>query len=142
VYNEIIEPRGLSSDDLLCALPEACGGGRELRGHQSPKDASKAMRDTPVEQLTPKDRDVLQKFASSTKNKIVFVAREGHVRLTYHPDAVEGIRAGDEVAVLFGLNIPFVLRKAEEDNGVRYVFGAGAPPACTLPAETSRFCHS
>lgn len=42
--------------------------------------------------------------------RILFVTNTGRVGLTYHSDIEHGIRQGDIIAGLFGINFPFVLR--------------------------------
>lgn len=49
-------------------------------------------------------------------NKTIFVTSNSHVGLTYHPDMLNGIRPGDVVVGLFGVSLPFVLRKVEQSN--------------------------
>ncbi|KAF2820717.1 hypothetical protein CC86DRAFT_397899 [Ophiobolus disseminans] len=53
----------------------------------------------------------------SVANKVLFVTETGQVGLSYHSDLVNGIRAGDLVVGLFGLNFPFILRARADDNG-------------------------
>ncbi|KAJ4310743.1 hypothetical protein N0V94_008292 [Neodidymelliopsis sp. IMI 364377] len=44
------------------------------------------------------------------KNSIVFVTAKKHLGMAYHPDFQNGIRPGDIVVGLFGINFPFILR--------------------------------
>lgn len=44
-------------------------------------------------------------------HRTMFITEEGHVGLAYHPDVFNGIRVGDVVVGLYGLNIPYVLRQ-------------------------------
>lgn len=46
---------------------------------------------------------------SKTREHRVFVTKENHVGMTYHPDS-DGVRKGDVLVGLFGINFPFVLR--------------------------------
>jgi hypothetical protein len=45
--------------------------------------------------------------------RTLYVTSNGLVGYTYHPDPVDGIRAGDVVVGLFGVNFPFILRPNE-----------------------------
>jgi hypothetical protein len=53
---------------------------------------------------------------------VVFVTEEGHVGRAYHPDFENGIRAGDVVVGLFGVNYPFILRKVPAEDGEEVVY--------------------
>ena len=48
--------------------------------------------------------------------RTLFVTDIGQVGLSYHPDDVNGIRPGDIVVGLFGVNFPFILRPNEHDT--------------------------
>ncbi|KAF1934846.1 hypothetical protein EJ02DRAFT_488412 [Clathrospora elynae] len=50
------------------------------------------------------------------RNRILFVTNEGHIGLSYHPDAVDGIRESDILTGLFGINVPFILRQIQLGN--------------------------
>jgi hypothetical protein len=46
-----------------------------------------------------------------TMNQTLFVTDKAHFGVSYHPDDAQGIRIGDEVVGLFGINFPFILRR-------------------------------
>jgi hypothetical protein len=46
-----------------------------------------------------------------TMNQTLFVTNKAHFGVSYHPDDAQGIRIGDEVVGLFGINFPFILRR-------------------------------
>lgn len=55
-------------------------------------------------------------------DNVVFVTEEGQVGRAYHPDFENGIRAGDVVVGLFGINYPFILRKVPAEDGEEAVY--------------------
>ena len=55
-------------------------------------------------------------------DNVVFVTEEGEVGRAYHPDFENGIRAGDVVVGLFGINYPFILRKVPAEDGQEAVY--------------------
>lgn len=64
--------------------------------------------------------EIRSQIMSSAANRILFVTENGQVGLSYHSDLVNGIRAGDLVAGLFGLNLPFILR-ANDDGSYQMI---------------------
>jgi hypothetical protein len=50
---------------------------------------------------------------SMVHDSIMFVTDNSQEGFAYHPDFINGIRAGDVVVGLLGYKLPFVLRKAE-----------------------------
>ena len=59
---------------------------------------------------------------SNHVDTVVFVTEEGQVGRAYHPDFENGIRAGDVVVGLFGINYPFILRKTPAEDGEQVVY--------------------
>jgi hypothetical protein len=47
---------------------------------------------------------------STVADRVLFVMDNKNFGLAYHPEASQGIRSGDIVAGLFGINFPFILR--------------------------------
>lgn len=85
--------------------------------------------------LTESQSEVLRHLTATAQNLILFVTREGHVGLSYHPDAINGIRPGDVVVGLFGINLPFILRRSvssKDYNMVNIAFVAHH--ICSHPA--------
>jgi hypothetical protein len=64
---------------------------------------------------------LIAKYGAHIDN-VVFVTKEGHVGRAYHPDFENGIRAGDVVVGLFGINYPFILRKVLAEDGDEAVY--------------------
>lgn len=55
-------------------------------------------------------------------DKMLFVTAERQVGMAYHPDFDNGIRPGDIVVGLFGINYPFVLRKVPGETGSKPLY--------------------
>jgi hypothetical protein len=60
--------------------------------------------------LTEKQCEMLLELSDRVRDSIMFVIGEGRLGLAYHPDFINGIRAGDVVVDLSGINLPFILR--------------------------------
>jgi hypothetical protein len=66
------------------------------------------------------------------------------VGLSYHPDTINGIRPGDVVVGLFGINLPFVLRPVSDGENYEMINVAyickhsySNPALVGLPEETT-----
>ena len=59
--------------------------------------------------------DVMVAFSGHEECHLFFTD-ENQVGITYHPDVEHGLRVGDTVAGLLGINFPFVLRPGKEDS--------------------------
>ena len=117
LYNEMIQPRGIACDVFFCALFEARFGNSTIL---SEAFRSVVTGGAPADQLLSLQNQVLPRMTDAAQNKILFVTSGGHVGLTYHLDALDRVRAGDEVVRLFGDMIPFVLRRVRGEHE-RYV---------------------
>lgn len=117
IYTTYMKPRHIPAQSLLHALT--------------------VDRKTPVmdPQLSMRLPDVFKQLLDS-KTEVIFpslffdvlVALSGHeechifftdsdqVGITHHADLINGVRVGDEVVGLFGINFPFVLRCATENS--------------------------
>jgi hypothetical protein len=91
IYNNILRPRNIPPETLWNALHP----GIDIDGYA----------DTSLEEHADIPLDV--------QENILFVTKGGRVGISYHPDAIQGIRSGDVVVGLFGANLPFILRPAE-----------------------------
>ncbi|KAJ4985742.1 heterokaryon incompatibility protein [Stagonosporopsis vannaccii] len=123
IFNSFLKPRHITANSLLHALT--------------------IDRKTPV--LDPKLSEQLPKVFEellSSQEEIAFpspffdvlVALSGHegchlfltdndaVGITYHPDTTHGVRQGDEVVGLLGINFPFILRPVREKLGDNPVY--------------------
>jgi hypothetical protein len=54
-------------------------------------------------------------------DSIAFITNKGRAGLAYHPDMLNGVRPGDVVVGLFGVNQPFVLRRVGQMNQYKMV---------------------
>jgi len=79
------------------------------------------------------------------KNQIIFVTSEGYAGMSYRPDTVNGIRPGDVLVGLFGVNIPFVLRRSESGKEYQMInvawvvdHGCCVAPLTDAPEETTQ----
>ena len=118
IYTTYMKPRHIPAQSLLHALT--------------------VDRKTPVmdPQLSERLPDVFEQLLDSESDVTfpslffdVLVALSGHeechifftdrdqIGITYHPDLINGVRVGDEVVGLFGINFPFVLRRVTENLG-------------------------
>jgi hypothetical protein len=70
---------------------------------------------------TPISYELYTKYWYHVDN-VVFVTAEGQVGRAYHPDFENGIRAGDIVVGLFGINYPFILRKVPAEDAEEVVY--------------------
>lgn len=138
VYHDIVAPNRISSADYLVALlpQEHTYIWRVRPGAQQHEFNTfdlflNANRDRvhdygdlfrPRHEVNPgpfgrRMHDTMQELAeaisSRAKDRIVFVTDQGHVGLTYHEDPQTGIRSGDVLVGLFGVNFPFILRRNE-----------------------------
>ena len=68
------------------------------------------------------DSSVISEKYSAHIDTVAFVTEEGQVGRAYHPDFENGIRAGDVVVGLFGINYPFILRKVPAEDGEEVVY--------------------
>ena len=140
IYHDIVAPNGVSSADYLCVLlpQEHRHSWRTRPGAQQHEFAVfdsflNADRNRIHEYGALFDRkddvapgpfgrdvdDTMQELAeaisSRAKERIVFVTDKGHVGLSYHEDLKTGIRSGDILVGLFGVNFPFILRRNESE---------------------------
>lgn len=53
--------------------------------------------------------------------RILFLTNTGRVGLTYHSDIGNGVRPGDDVAGLFGIDFPFILRRSPGANSLSMI---------------------
>lgn len=126
LYHTILKPRNVSTKSLLNAL-SASYDRWWYHDHADLNDAYEELLaypedDIPLDtELTPSHTAVMRELTKTAQNQIVFVTSEGHVGLSYHPNAIAGIRSGDIVVGLFGVNLPFILRRKESSSNYQMV---------------------
>ncbi|OAK97710.1 HET-domain-containing protein [Phaeosphaeriaceae sp. SRC1lsM3a] len=55
-------------------------------------------------------KELIEDIKANAVNRIFYIADNGSMGLTYHPNPSDGVRPGDVVVGLFGINFPFILR--------------------------------
>lgn len=72
---------------------------------------------TKLDRTTEKNMIVFRSRIISRQSKwTIFVTKDGCIGSTYHPDLVNGVRPGNLVVGLFGINLPFILSPAGHDT--------------------------
>lgn len=145
IYHDIVAPNNVSSADYLVALlpEEHRYSWRTRPGAQQHEFATfdlflhadrdpiheygalfDAREDVPTgpfgRGLHDTMRELAEAISSRANGRIVFVTDEGHVGLSYHEEPQAGIRGGDVLVGLFGVNFPFILRLRDSGPGVTY----------------------
>ena len=110
-YNAHLKPRHISAQTLLQAL--TIDGKTPVRDPQLKEQLPHLLEQllnaqADIEAPSP-FHDALMAL-SGHEESYLFVTDTNQVGIAYHPDPEDGIRVGDEVAGLFGINFPFVLR--------------------------------
>lgn len=117
IYAEAVRPHGGTALGLLSALLFITRAARD-RGYDLRQVASEL--ETPSTTSLPYTKSIDCKRSSAqitsyATNRIAFVTHKGVVGISYHPDPLDGIRPGDRIVDLFGMNMPFVLRENYQD---------------------------
>ena len=104
VYNHVLVARHIPAEKLIRAID-----GAELRSEDQIASCTQIMTERlDDDEFHIEDSNVLDFFLQTREHR-VFITKENHVGMTYHPDP-DGVRKGDVLVGLFGLNLPFVLR--------------------------------
>jgi hypothetical protein len=115
VYTSVVEPHGIAIESLLRLLNH-----RRNEGFESPAfltsiinfNAYLHQAEIPKTELA-ESMDLVKHMVSLATDRIVFVTNNNKIGLAYHPEPMHGIRSGDVVAGLFGINFPFILRPTD-----------------------------
>jgi hypothetical protein len=113
LYESLLAPRDISIESMIRLLANQ-GHWKQLNAAYY--DAAKKAFVTNARQSDiPKAVwEVMVKLisllVSTVANRILFVMDNKRFGLAYHLEALQGIRSGDIVAGLFGINFPFILR--------------------------------
>ncbi|KAH6644714.1 heterokaryon incompatibility protein-domain-containing protein [Boeremia exigua] len=120
-FHDIIKPRNISARSFLQALvidrdlpTENYAEFEDLLSVQLHK------HDAPLWPTWPATYTLNQYLVH--KDQVVFVTAEKHVGMAYHPEFGDGIRPGDIVVGLFGINYPVILRAVEQGHGGRPLY--------------------
>jgi hypothetical protein len=143
-YDNVLKPREIPFEALFeafCAVAE-----KDLHPRAKIRTTCQHLFQKTADDLvlTREQCHVLVEISEPVQDQIVFVTSQGHVGLVYHPDPTNGIRRGDVVVGLFGINVPFVLRQASDGKSyeminIAYVGGhsCSQPALVGLPDETT-----
>jgi hypothetical protein len=116
-YQLVVKPRGIAPDKFIKALlkAESLFSNSEFMeimcttlNYTSWSTASTSTRN--------QVKHVCARIRTKVQSKTLFVTDKGQVGVSYHPDYVNGIRTGDMVVGLFGVNFPFILRQNDNDT--------------------------
>jgi len=111
IHNTMLKPRNLSIEDLVPEL--FVEDDRDLRTILDMLRVEQENGSDLGAGLTEDEATNLKHVARRPNNRVFFITSEGHTGVAYHPDAVSGIRPGDVLVGLFGVNIPLLLRRSE-----------------------------
>ncbi|KAL1594059.1 hypothetical protein SLS59_009090 [Nothophoma quercina] len=104
VYDDVLSARHIPAENLFRAID-----GRGNRSEDNIASCTQIMTERrDDDELHIEDSSVLHLFSHTRKHR-VFITKENHVGMIYHPDP-NGVRKGDVLVGLFGINFPFVLR--------------------------------
>jgi hypothetical protein len=107
-YHSILGPRGIAMGSMI----------RLFTGERPGPDWPAAIKafDTDVSQayisrnVRAEMEIIVEEITRGVKNRVILVMDNNHIGLAYHPNSTGGIRPGDVIAGLFGINFPFILR--------------------------------
>lgn len=111
IYNNCMKPRQIPTDVLLQALTidgMTTVDNPQLAPQLPHLFEQLLLSHTCIEAPSP-FFDVLVALSNKDES-ILFVTDQNQVGITYHCDLEDGVRIGDEIVGLFGVNYPFVLR--------------------------------
>ncbi|KAF1957543.1 HET-domain-containing protein [Byssothecium circinans] len=115
-YDTIVKPANISVDMFVKALQgnSECDKSHDFEPafRRLLSESRNAARTTHGlgDQFQKRHARILRSLSSIAANRILFLTKEGHIGLSYHPDFTNGIRVGDHVVALFGISFPFLLR--------------------------------
>ncbi|OSS48751.1 hypothetical protein B5807_06858 [Epicoccum nigrum] len=111
IYTTYMKPRNIPAQTLLHALTvdrKTPVMDPQLSEHLP--EVFEQLLDSETEVTFPSIFfDVLVALSGHEECHIFFTDND-QIGITYHPDLINGLRVGDEVVGLFGINFPFVLR--------------------------------
>jgi hypothetical protein len=112
VYASVIEPHGIAIESLLRLLNYRRKEGSEGTAFlTSIKNFNTYLHQANIPKTELAElMDLVKNMVSLARDRIVFVTNNNKIGLAYHPESMHGIRSGDVVAGLFGINFPFILR--------------------------------
>ncbi|KAJ4376604.1 hypothetical protein N0V86_006718 [Didymella sp. IMI 355093] len=118
IYHTYMKPRQISAQSLLHAL--TVDRKPPVLDPQLAKQFPvlfQQLLESPAEITFPSPFFDVMVALSGHEECHLFFTNEDKVGITYHPDLEAGVRVGDVVAGLLGINFPFVLRSVEGGVG-------------------------
>jgi hypothetical protein len=125
LYNQAFKPRGIDSRNVATLL----SGVHPVVDVYGSAAVKEVFEPDPERVCTSRSLQRARKLCFDIKNnmqgKVIFMTDNTDYGLVYHPDHRDGIRVGDLLVGLFGINFPFILRK-NNDGTYRIINVAGA----------------
>jgi hypothetical protein len=116
-YHSTLKPRGIQPSRLFNTLFHINHGAPDL----PEMECLCMLLDHPHQTIVTTSmririKDLCDIIRAKARKRMLFVTNKEHVGISYHPDYGHGIRTGDIVVGLFGVNFPFILRRNEDDT--------------------------
>lgn len=112
-YLMIAKPRHIPIETFIQAI---------IGGLDDSSEAEAALVHIVRDSVSTQESSTLREEHVRHTDGVAFVTEEGDVGRAYHPDFENGIRAGDVIVGLFGINFPFILRKVPAEDGEETVY--------------------
>lgn len=112
-YLMIAKPRHIPIETFIQAI---------IGGLDDSSEAEAALVHIVRDSVSTQESSTLREEHVRHTDGVAFVTEEGDVGRAYHPDFENGIRAGDVIVGLFGINFPFILRKVPAEDGEEAVY--------------------
>jgi hypothetical protein len=112
-YCSVVKPRGVNVYNFVQAITAPFA---TIAGYDDVVKIAQALFDPYTTMTTTSTRawgkmqDMCAEVIENTYTRCVFVTAD-KVGSVYHPDLKNAIHPGDQVVVLFGVNLPFILRQ-------------------------------
>lgn len=68
------------------------------------------------EEVVQAMQEIVRQVKDNISNRISFLTTDNVLGITHHPDLDNGIRPGDVIVGLFGINFPFILRPVDDSS--------------------------
>ncbi|KAF2033013.1 hypothetical protein EK21DRAFT_109465 [Setomelanomma holmii] len=123
LHSTVVRPRHISALSFVYAVSHPRGNvGSLLSNEKLREEAANMLIDPKMLSQDERPSPTVQKLIDGIWFKIVlnpgqrtmFILDDGHIGLSYHPNPTDGIRMGDIVVGLFGVNFPFLLRTHDD----------------------------
>lgn len=118
IFQTMVEPEGISAMSFVEHIIRPRSAIERFEGYK--RDAALhllkplARPPNPSPKLQRAMQELVDHIKGNVYKRIFFATSSGEFGLTYHPDPIHGVRPGDVVVGLFGLNFPFLLRPNDD----------------------------